>query len=139
VYCGTGRRPARPGTPRRGVFSFADLRLPVSTSASARFRGAIDMNAFWTFHDGAWGEGRVPLIGSTSQAVWLASVVFDGARYFDGCAPDLELHAARALDSARRIGLEPTETVDQIVELAREGVRRFPEDRALYIRPMFWG
>ncbi len=81
----------------------------------------------------------MPLIGSTSQAVWLASVVFDGARYFDGCAPDLALHAARALDSARRIGLEPKETADEIVELAREGVRRFPEDRALYIRPMFWG
>jgi len=97
------------------------------------------MKSSWTYFDGAWQQGRVPLIGSTSQAVWLASIVFDGARAFDGFAPDLDLHAARALESARKIGLEPTEQVDEIVALAREGIRKFPEGTALYIRPMFWG
>jgi branched-chain amino acid aminotransferase len=97
------------------------------------------MKSSWTYFDGAWQQGRVPLIGSTSQAVWLASIVFDGARAFDGYAPDLDLHAARALESARKIGLEPPEQVDEIVALAREGIRKFPEGTALYIRPMFWG
>jgi branched-chain amino acid aminotransferase len=97
------------------------------------------MTAAWTFFDGRWQPGNVPLLGSTTQAVWLASIVFDGARAFDGLAPDLDLHAARAIDSARKIGLSPTEQVDEIVRLAREGVRKFAPGTALYIRPMFFG
>lgn len=97
------------------------------------------MSAAWTFFDGEWQSGNVPLLGSTSQAVWLSSIVFDGARAFDGVAPDLDLHAARAIDSARKMGLAPTEQVDEIVMLAREGVRKFPSGNALYIRPMFFG
>ena len=97
------------------------------------------MSSAWTYFDGEWQSGNVPLIGSTTQAVWLASIVFDGARAFDGLAPDLELHAARAIDSARKMGLEPKERVEKIVALAREGVKKFPEGTALYIRPMFFG
>ncbi len=97
------------------------------------------MSTAWTYFDGAWQPGNVPLIGSTTQAVWLASIVFDGARAFDGLAPDLDLHAARAIESARKIGLEPKERVDEIVALAREGVKKFPAGTALYIRPMFFG
>lgn len=97
------------------------------------------MSASWTFFDGAWRTGNVPLIGSTTQAVWLASIVFDGARAFDGLAPDLDLHAARAIDSARKMGLEPAEQVDEIVSLMREGIRKFPPSTALYVRPMFFG
>jgi len=97
------------------------------------------MSASWTFFYGVWRTGNVPLIGSTTQAVWLASIVFDGARAFDGLAPDLDLHAARAIDSARKMGLEPTEQVDEIVSLMREGIRKFPPSTALYVRPMFFG
>lgn len=97
------------------------------------------MTASWTFFDGEWKSGNVPLIGSMTQAVWLSSIVFDGARAFDGLAPDLDRHAARAIDSARRMGLEPKEDVDEIVRCAREGVKKFPADAALYIRPMFFG
>lgn len=97
------------------------------------------MSAAWTYFDGAWQPGNVPLIGSTTQAVWLASIVFDGARAFDGLVPDLDLHAARAIESARKIGLEPKERVDEIVTLAREGVKKFADGTALYIRPMFFG
>jgi branched-chain amino acid aminotransferase len=97
------------------------------------------MSAAWTFFDGEWQPGNVPLIGSTSQAVWLSSIVFDGARAFDGLAPDLDLHAERAIDSARKMGLEPKERVEEIVALAREGVKKFPAGTALYIRPMFFG
>ena len=97
------------------------------------------MSSSWTFFDGEWQTGNVPLIGSTTQAVWLASIVFDGARAFDGLAPDLDLHAARAIDSARKMGLEPSEQVDEIVTLMREGIRKFPPSTALYVRPMFFG
>jgi branched-chain amino acid aminotransferase len=97
------------------------------------------MSASWTFFDGEWRTGNVPLIGSTTQAVWLSSIVFDGARAFDGLAPDLDLHAARAIDSARKMGLEPDEQVDEIVRLMREGIRKFPPSTALYVRPMFFG
>ena len=33
-----------------------------------------------TYKDGTWHEGNVPLLGSMDHAVWLSSVVFDGAR-----------------------------------------------------------
>jgi branched-chain amino acid aminotransferase len=94
---------------------------------------------FWTYFEGEWREGNVPLLGSTSHATWLSSVVFDGARAFDGMTPDLDLHAARAVDSARKMGLNPPVDAARIVALALDGVRRFPEGAELYIRPMFWG
>jgi len=97
------------------------------------------MTASWTFFDGEWQPGNVPLIGSMTQAVWLASIVFDGARAFDGYAPDLDLHAARAIESARKIGLAPKEGVEEMVRLSREGIRKFPDGTALYVRPMFFG
>jgi branched-chain amino acid aminotransferase len=34
--------------------------------------------------------------------------------------------------------LKPTVSVQQWVELAREGIRRFDREAALYIRPMYW-
>jgi len=97
------------------------------------------MTASWTFFDGEWRPGNVPLIGSMTQAVWLASIVFDGARAFDGYAPDLDLHAARAIESAHKIGLAPKEGVEEIVRLSREGIRKFPDGTALYVRSMFFG
>ena len=63
--------------------------------------------AAWTYLDGEWGEGNVPLYGATDHAVWLASTVFDGARAFDGLAPDLDRHCERIVGSARALGLEP--------------------------------
>ena len=38
----------------------------------------------WTFFEGAWHEGNVAIMGPRTQAAWLGSVVFDGARAFDG-------------------------------------------------------
>ena len=55
----------------------------------------------WTFFDGEWREGNVPLWGARTHAIWLGSSVFDGARAFDGKAPDLDLHCARVNASAR--------------------------------------
>lgn len=92
----------------------------------------------WTYVDGDWREGNVPLFGSMTHAVWLSSVVFDGARAFEGLVPDLDRHAARTVDSARRMGLAPAIGADEIAGLARDGVRRFGPGAELYVRPMFF-
>jgi len=92
----------------------------------------------WTLFEGAWHEGNVPIMGPRTHAAWLCSMVFDGARAFEGVTPDLELHCARINDSAVKIFLKPTVSTETWVELAREGIARFDKDAALYVRPMYW-
>jgi branched-chain amino acid aminotransferase len=92
----------------------------------------------WTYFEGKWAEGNVLLAGPRSHAFWLSSSVFDGARAFEGVAPDLELHCARLNHSAVALGLKATIHIADIVELAREGARRFDTAAELYIRPMYW-
>jgi branched-chain amino acid aminotransferase len=91
-----------------------------------------------TYIDGLWHEGNPPLLGSMTHATWLSSIVFDGARAFEGCTPDLDKHCERLLVSARNLGLGPMLTAGEIEELARDGVRQFPRGAELYIRPMFF-
>jgi branched-chain amino acid aminotransferase len=97
-----------------------------------------DWSKTWTFIDGEWHPGNVPIMGVRTHAAWLCSVVFDGARAFEGVTPDLELHCARVNESARRLFLEPKVSVDTWVKLAHEGIARFDKGSALYIRPMYW-
>lgn len=92
----------------------------------------------WTYVDGDWHAGNVALIGPRSHAMWLASSVFDGARWFEGVAPDLGLHARRVNSSAIALGLKPTMTVEEIVGLTWDGLARFDGNTAVYIRPMYW-
>ncbi|NKB56023.1 MAG: branched-chain amino acid aminotransferase [Alphaproteobacteria bacterium] len=91
-----------------------------------------------TYVDGEWLEGNPPLLGARTHATWLSSIVFDGARAFEGVTPDLDLHCERVVRSALAFGLKPTLTAEQIHKLALEGTGRFPVDSELYIRPMFW-
>ena len=76
-----------------------------------------------SWYKGEWHEGNPGIMGPRSHAAWLASMVFDGARVFEGRAPDLDLHAARVNRSARAIGLEPTMSADEIIGLSHEGVK----------------
>jgi branched-chain amino acid aminotransferase len=92
----------------------------------------------WTFVAGDWHEGNVPLAGPRSHAFWLGSSVFDGARWFEGVAPDLDRHCARVNASAIALGLKPDRRPDEIAALAREGLKRFDGGTAVYIRPMYW-
>lgn len=92
----------------------------------------------WTFFEGDWHEGNVAIMGPRTHAAWLCSLVFDGARSFEGVTPDLELHCARVNDSARKLFLKPTVSTEAWIELARHGISRFEKDAALYIRPMYW-
>lgn len=93
----------------------------------------------WTFFDGEWHEGNPGLMGPRTHAAWLASMVFDGARVFEGVTPDLDRHAERVNRSAQTIGLKPTMTAETIVELTKEGMKKFGSDAALYVKPMYWG
>ena len=102
---------------------------------------AVDTKAqslTWTYVDGDWHEGNVPLIGPRSHAMWLGTSVFDGARWFEGVAPDLDRHCARVNDSAISLGLKPTVSADEIAGLTREGLKKFDGKTAVYIRPMYW-
>jgi branched-chain amino acid aminotransferase len=92
----------------------------------------------WTYFEDAWHEGNVRMWGPRTHAAWLCSVVFDGARAFEGVTPDLELHCARVNDSAKKLFLKPIVATDRWVKLAQEGMDRFDKDAQLYIRPMYW-
>jgi branched-chain amino acid aminotransferase len=97
-----------------------------------------DWSQTWTYFDGEWREGNVPLWGARTHAIWLGSSVFDGARVFEGVAPDLDLHCARVNASAKTMYLKPTVPVEQWLGLAREGMAKFTKDTPLYVRPMYW-
>ena len=92
----------------------------------------------WTWYDGRWIEGNPPILGPRSHAFWLGSSVFDGARAFEGVTPDLDLHCARVNQSALALGLKPTKKPEEILALAKEGVKKFGVNPELYIRPMYW-
>ncbi|MBO6719115.1 MAG: branched-chain amino acid aminotransferase [Rhizobiaceae bacterium] len=92
----------------------------------------------WTYVDGDWYEGNVAVIGPRSHAMWLGSSVFDGARWFEGVAPDLDLHCVRVNASATALGLKPTVGVEEMVALTWDGLKKFDGETAVYIRPMYW-
>lgn len=88
--------------------------------------------------DQSWHEGNPMVLGPMTQATWLGSLVFDGARWFEGAMPDVDLHCARACRSARNMLLEPKIRPEEIVELIKDGVSKFDGSSALYLKPMFW-
>lgn len=92
----------------------------------------------WTWFEGTWHQGNFPIMGASDHGAWLGSSVFDGARAFEGVAPDLDLHCARCVASAKVMGLNPPMSAEEITELAREGISKFESGTALYIRPMMW-
>ncbi len=97
-----------------------------------------DWSQTFTFLDGEWFEGNRPILGPRSHAFWLGSSVFDGARAFEGVAPDLDRHCARVNRSARTMWLKATMSEAAIEDLAREGMKKFKPGAHLYIRPMYW-
>lgn len=94
---------------------------------------------YLTYFNGAWSEGNVPLYGAMDHSVWLGSSVFDGARSIRGHLADLRLHLQRVIHSAERLGLNCPLSVDEMEQLVREGVAKFPADAELYIRPLVFG
>lgn len=92
----------------------------------------------WTWHQGSWHQGNHLILGAADHATWLGTMIFDGARAFEGVAPDLDRHCQRANNSARTMGLKPLHSGDEMLEIAREGIAKYSSDTALYIRPMYW-
>ncbi len=91
-----------------------------------------------TWFDGAWHEGDVMVMRAADHGAWLGTTVFDGARFVQGIAPDLHAHCARVNRSAEALMIRPSVTTDEMVEIVREGLRAYPKDAAVYIRPMYW-
>ncbi|RKF16110.1 branched-chain amino acid aminotransferase [Roseovarius spongiae] len=91
-----------------------------------------------TWFDGAWRDGNPPVIRASDHGAWLGSNVFDGARFYEGRAPDLDLHCARLNRSAEALMLTPCVTTEDMVAIIREGLAQYPEGAAVYIRPMYW-
>ncbi len=92
----------------------------------------------WTWLDGDWHKGNVLVAGPRTHAFWLGSSVFDGARAFEGVTPDLDSHCGRLNNSARALGLAATASVETIMGLVEDGLKKFQSKDAIYIRPMYW-
>jgi branched-chain amino acid aminotransferase len=91
-----------------------------------------------TYFDGQWHDGDIAVMKAADHGMWLGSNVFDGARYAHGLTPDLDKHCARVNASAAALMVTPTVSTEDMVEIVREGLRAYPEDAAIYIRPMYW-
>ncbi|HET7413149.1 MAG TPA: branched-chain amino acid aminotransferase [Pararhizobium sp.] len=103
--------------------------MPVNTTAQT---------TTWTYVDGDWIEGNPALVGPRSHVMWLGSSVFDGSRWFEGSAPDLDLHCQRVNRSAEALGLTATMSAEEIEGLTWDGLKKFDGKTAVYIRPMYW-
>lgn len=91
-----------------------------------------------TYFEGRWHEGDVAVMRAADHGSWLGTTVFDGARWFEGVAPDLDRHCARANRSAQALLITPTVSTDEMIAIAWEGLRLYPKGSAVYVRPMYW-
>ncbi|MEM6888347.1 MAG: branched-chain amino acid aminotransferase [Pseudomonadota bacterium] len=91
-----------------------------------------------TWYEGRWHRADIPIMKAADHGAWLGSSVFDGARYFDGRAPDLRPHCARVNTSAEALMITPTHSVDEMMAIIRDGLAYYGPTDAVYIRPMYW-
>ena len=91
-----------------------------------------------TYFEGQWHDGDVPIMRAADHGSWVGTTVFDGARFFDGRAPDLAAHCARVNRSASALMITPSMQASDIVEIVREGLSAYGPGDAVYIRPMYW-
>ena len=91
-----------------------------------------------TWYAGDWHDADAMIMRAADHGAWLGTTVFDGARWFDGVAPDLEAHCARVNRSAEALMITPTVETGEMVARIREGLARFAWDAAVYVRPMYW-
>lgn len=91
-----------------------------------------------TYFEGGWQDGDAMIMRAADHGSWLGTTVFDGARYFEGIAPDLEAHLARVNRSAEALMITPSVTTADMLDIVWEGLKLYPSDAAVYIRPMYW-
>lgn len=92
----------------------------------------------WTYFDGSWQQGNTAVMGAADHGMWLGTLVFDGARQFEGVTPDLDRHCERINQSALAMGLKATVATEDMVGIALEGLSNLPAGTPAYIRPMYW-
>ena len=91
-----------------------------------------------TYFEGRWHEGDIHVMKAADHGAWLGSSVFDGARYARGLHPDLLAHCRRLNNSAHVMGITPVHTPEEIHAITLEGLKFYPPDAEIYIRPMYW-
>ncbi len=91
-----------------------------------------------TWVDGRWHDGDLRVMRAADHGAWQGTLVFDGARAFEGVTPDLDRHAARIVRSAEVMGMTAPLAADEIAAILLEGVARWPVGAQLYLRPMMW-
>ena len=91
-----------------------------------------------TNFNGTWHDQDLAIMRAADHGSWLGSSVFDGARFFDGRAPDLLAHCERVNRSAQALMITPSMNAADIADIAREGLKAYDASEAVYIRPMYW-
>ncbi len=91
-----------------------------------------------TWFDGDWHDGDVAIMTATDHGTWLGTLVFDGARMFDGRTPDLDLHCQRIIRSAAAMAFNAPVSAEKIEDLIRERLEDLDTAHPLYLRPMMW-
>ncbi len=91
-----------------------------------------------TWFGDRWHDGDVMIMRAADHGSWLGTTVFDGARYFEGVAPDLLAHCERVNASAEALMITPTVTAQDMVARIMDGLAAYAPDAAVYIRPMYW-
>tara|TARA_Y100000590_G_scaffold451216_1_gene592237 strand:- start:1045 stop:1893 length:849 start_codon:yes stop_codon:yes gene_type:complete len=95
----------------------------------------VDNNLF--FFEDKWFSNNPKIIGPDTNAFWMSSVVFDGARAINGFIPDLDLHCKRLIKSATAMGLKPHINFQEIFDLCCTGLKQLP-NKTYYVRPAFF-
>ena len=91
-----------------------------------------------TYFQGKWHDDDVYIMRAADHGSWLGSTVFDGARYAFGMVPDLLAHCERLNNSANNMSITPTYEAKEIKNITLEGLKSYPKDVSVYIRPMYW-
>jgi len=92
----------------------------------------------FTFFQDSWHSDNIGVIGPLSHASWLGGVVWDGARAFEGCIPDLQGHLDRLQKSCSALGYPSPVDTGTLSGIVSEGIDKFSKNDELYIRPMIW-
>jgi branched-chain amino acid aminotransferase len=91
-----------------------------------------------TYFEGTWHDADLPIMRAAAHGSWVGTTVFDGARFVNGHAPDLDAHCARTNHSANALMITPTVAPADMVQIVREGLKGYGPNEAVYIRPMYW-
>ena len=93
----------------------------------------------FTHFENAWQEGAPLVQTAMAQSFMHGSTVFDGARAFSGCVPDLDRHFSRLINSAEVMGLKSPFSVQEITEIITPGAFCAPKGYLLFIDPfIYW-